>query len=411
MTRYARMRHRCAVVAVAGAVVLGAGGCEWSGLNSLPLPGAEGTGPDSYKVQIQMPNVTTLTRNSPVRVNDVAVGSVSDIEVQGWHALVTVSIRHDVDLPANATAKIGQTSLLGSNHVELAPPSENPEGRLKDGDVIPLDRAGAYPTTEQTLSSLSVVLNGGGIAQLQDITRELNKALDGRTDSVRDLLPQLNELVTKLDDQRGDIVAALDGLNRLSGTFAREKDMLTNALDGIPPALEVLVGQRQNITHALVSLGKLSDVATRVIDTSGDDLKANLHSLAPVLEQLANTGNHLTDVLSLLITFPFSMTNMDHWLKGDYANLMMSIDLTGPRVDSNFLTGTPLGGVFGGVEGLLGTSAGVAGQASDPVHGPLQPPPPPAPAPAAPTPSIAGLPPIPGLPAIPGLTVPQQGTP
>ncbi len=413
MTRYARIRHLSAVVAMAAAVVLGAGGCEWSGLNSLPLPGAEGTGDDAYKVQIQMPNVTTLTRNSPVRVNDVTVGSVSNIEVQGWHALVTVTIRHGVDLPANATAKIGQTSLLGSNHVELAAPTGVPaEGTLKDGDVIPLDRAGAYPTTEQTLSSLSVVLNGGGLAQLQDITSELNKALDGRTDSARDLLPQLNELVTKLDDQRGDIVAALDGLNRLSGTFAREKDTLTNALDGIPPALEVLVDQRQNITNALVSLGKLSDVATRVIDTSGEDLKANLHSLTPVLEQLANTGNHLTDVLSLLITFPFSMTNMDHWLKGDYANLMMSIDLTGPRLDSNFLTGTPLGGVFGGVEGLLGKSAGVAGQASDPVHGPLRPPPPPpGPAPAAPTPSIAGLPPIPGLPAIPGLTVPQQGAP
>jgi len=41
---------------------------------------------------------------------------------KGWHALVTMRIDGDVELPANATAKLGQTSLLGSLHVELAPP-------------------------------------------------------------------------------------------------------------------------------------------------------------------------------------------------------------------------------------------------------------------------------------------------
>ncbi|TSD96512.1 MCE family protein [Skermania sp. ID1734] len=401
-----RWRRGFGVLAIVACTALGVTGCEWKGLNSLPLPGAQGVGADSYTVQIQMPNVTTLSQNSPVMVNDVTVGTVTDIEVQGWHALVTVSIKNDVNLPGNAIAKIGQTSLLGSNHVELLQPKD-PTGNLRDVRFIPLDRAGAYPTTEQVLSSLSVVLNGGGLAQLQDITRELNTALDGRTDAVRDLLPQLNDLTTQLDHQRGDIVAALDGLNRLADTFARRKDVLTNALDGIPPALKVLVDERQNITSALVALGKLSDVTNRIVDNGGDNLKANLKNLVPVLKSLADTGNHLTDVLPLLITFPFSMTNLDHWLKGDYANLMMTVDLTGPRLDSNFLTGTGLGGVFGGVEGLLGRSAGVAGEAKNPMTAPLQPPPP---APAG-APAIPGLPQIPGLPAIPGLTAPAPGGP
>lgn len=400
-------RSRVVAVSAAIAVSLTLSGCEWSGLNSLPLPGTVGTGDDSFTVQIQMPNVTTLSQNSPVRVNDVTVGAVTGIDVQSWHALVTVSLKKGVQLPANAVAKIGQTSLLGSNHVELLPPvGEKPTGTLVDGAVIPLERAGAYPTTEQTLSSLSVVLNGGGLAQLQDITTELNKALDGRTDSVRDLLPQLDSLVTSLDQQRNDIVSAMEGLDRLTGTFARQRNTLTEALDGIPPALSVLVSQRQNLTNALVSLGELSDVASRVIDTSGEDLKANLKSLAPVLKTLADTGNHLTDVLSIALTFPFPMKNLDHALKGDYANLMMTLDLTGPRIDSDLLTGTPLGGTLGGVEGILGSGAGVAGQAGNPITGPLAPTPAPQ---AQPQPQIPGLPNIPGLPSIPGITAPLPG--
>ena len=49
----------------------------------------------------------------------LTVGTVTHIERQDWHALVTMTINGDVQLPANATAKVGQTSLLGSRHIEL----------------------------------------------------------------------------------------------------------------------------------------------------------------------------------------------------------------------------------------------------------------------------------------------------
>ncbi|MGY2061493.1 MlaD family protein, partial [Nocardia gipuzkoensis] len=94
-----RTRLRVAGMAIGLAVLLGATGCQWDGLNSLPMPGAAGTGAGSWQVRIQMPNVTTLTRNSPVKVDDVTVGTVTGIEVEDWHALVTVSLDKDVRLP------------------------------------------------------------------------------------------------------------------------------------------------------------------------------------------------------------------------------------------------------------------------------------------------------------------------
>lgn len=400
MTGNRKRARVLATSAIALTVTLAVTGCEWNGLNSVPLPGTEGGGEGAYTVQIQMPNVTTMSQNSPVRVNDVTVGAVTGIEVQDWHALVTVSLNKDVQLPANTTAKIGQTSLLGSQHLELAPPvGVAPQGTLKDGDVIPLERAGAYPTTEQTLSSLSVVLNGGGLAQINDITRELNAAFDGREDSIRDLLPQLDQLVGSLDDQRTQIISAMEGIDRLAGTVNQQTDTLNRALDGIPPALEVLVAQRQNLTNALVALGNFSDTATRVINESGDDLKANLASLSPLLEQLAGTGNNLTEVLSLMLTFPFTMKYMDQVFQGDYANLNMMIDLTNERLTSNFIDATGLGPTLAGVEGALGTLAGTAGQTTDPLKVPdpkkpdlIQPEPKPATASDIPSLQIPGLP-------------------
>ncbi|MGC4987973.1 MCE family protein [Nocardia salmonicida] len=401
-----RRQRILAGLAVGVAVTLGATGCQWDGLNSLPMPGSEGRGPGSYTVRIQMPNVTTLTRNSPVRVDDVEVGNVTGIDVEGWHALVTVSLNPEVKLPANAIAKIGQTSLLGSNHVELSAPTDTPaQGQLRNNDVIPLERAGAYPTTEQVLSSLSVVLNGGGIAQLETITREMNAALNGREAEIADLLPQLNELTTGLDKQTGNIIAAMEGLDRLAGNLADQKDVLARAIDEIHPALTALADRTANITRAITALGELSDVTERIIQTSGDDLKANLASLGPVLETLANTGTNLIKSMGILPTFPFPIRNIGNAIKGDYLNLFVTADLTGKRLDSNWLTGTPLGGRFGGVEGVIGSFApSTATDAGDPTKLP------PTPAPStAPTPTLPGLPPIPGLPSIPGITVPLPG--
>ncbi|WP_405133700.1 MCE family protein [Nocardia sp. NBC_01388] len=395
-------RRRAAGLAIGIAVALSATGCEWDGLNSLPMPGTQGTGDGSWQVKIQMPNVTTLTRNSPVRVNDVTVGSVTDIEVEGWHALVTIGLNKGVKVPANALAKIGQTSLLGSNHLELDPPTDvAPQGELKAGDVIPLERAGAYPTTEQVLSSLSVVLNGGGISQLENITGELNKALDGNTDSVRDLLPQLNTLATTLDGQTKDIIATMGGLDRFAGVLAQQKDRLASAIDNIHPALTVLADRRQKITEALTSLGGLSNVISQLVDKGGDNLTADLHNLWPVLQTIGDTGENLSKALGMLLTFPFSMHDMDGAVRGDYLNVKITFDLTSARLTKNFLIGTPLGPRYTGVEGALGQQGGTPGDPVDPKVAPLQP------KPESQQPSIPGLPPIPGLPAIPGITVPQ----
>lgn len=397
-TGSATRRIFTAVTAVVACTSVSA--CEWGGLNSIPMPGTAGRGEGAYEVQIEMPNVTTLTQNSPVRIDDVTVGSISAIELDGWNALVTVALDEDVVIPANAHARIGQTSLLGSQHLEFVSPTDEPsQGRLAAGDLIPLDRAGAYPTTEQTLSSLSVVLNGGGLAQINDITTELNAALVGRENSIRNLLPRLDELVATLDGQRGDIITALEGMDRLAATVDDQNATLVRALEELPPALGVLSDQRENFTAAMTSLGELSTVASRLVESSNDDLKTNLQGLAPTLQALADSGSALTEVLGVLLTYPFPQAGINNIIRGDYANLAMTIDLSLDRLDLNFLTGTPLAGRLAGPEGILGADAGLAAQATDPFRAPLAPPPP---APAGPegTLTIPGIGEIkiPGLP-------------
>ncbi|HEX9834256.1 MAG TPA: MCE family protein [Mycobacterium sp.] len=335
------LRSRLGALAALALVATVLSGCAWRGLNSLTLPGTEGSGAGAFEIQAQLPDVSTLQENSRVRVGDVDVGTVTKIERQGWHALITLTVNGEVALPANAVATVGQTSLLGSSHVELAAPGGVPsEGRLHDGSLIPLASGGAYPNTEQTLAALSPLLNGGGLGQVQDITKALSTAFAGREADLRSAIGQLDELMGRLNAQTGDIIAASESLNGLTGQFAANKPVLDNALRTIPDALAVLADQRTNLADALDAFGKFGALTADAVNQSKANLVAELKDLGPVLESLGDAGPALTRALSLLATMPWPKETLANWMRGDYANLTAVVDLTLSRIDSALFTGT-----------------------------------------------------------------------
>jgi phospholipid/cholesterol/gamma-HCH transport system substrate-binding protein len=331
---------RLTVVVVATATML-VGCAKWQGANSLPLPGTEGSGPGSYEIRAQMPNVVNIERNQRVRVGDVTVGTITAIEREGWHALVTMRLNGNVDLPENATATVGQTSLLGTLHIELAAPTDQPpRGRLHQGSLIPLASSGGYPTTESTLASLSLLLNGGGIGHLQEIITALATAFTGRERDLRSFIEQIDIFVSHLDEQRSDIIAANNSLNDLVGQIAQQKPVVDQALKTIPDALAVLNRTRDQLANALDAFGRFSALAANTANFSKDALVQNLRNLAPVLNALANAGPDMTRSLGLLATYPWPKDTLFNWVRGDYANLTAIIDLTLSRLDASIFTGT-----------------------------------------------------------------------
>jgi phospholipid/cholesterol/gamma-HCH transport system substrate-binding protein len=349
------------LIALAVATVSGCGALRgFRGANSLPLPGRAGVGPGSYTIHAQMPDVQNLRENSRVEFNDVLVGNVAKVERQGWHALVTMTIEPNVDLPANTTAAVGQTSLLGTLHVELGTaPGVAPQGKLHNGAVIPLSSSSAYPSTEQTLGALSLVLNGGGLGQLQDITSTLSTAFSGREQDLRSLITQLDKFTAYLNDQKDDIVAALDSFNNLVGQVAQQKPVLDKALKTIPAAITVLKDERDKLADALGKFGNFGNVAADVLSATKDNLISELGDIGPVEKSLADSGLALTRGLDYLTVPLFSKPPVAKWIRGDYGNLTGIFDLTASRLDSSFFTGTRWEGNLTELELQWGRTLGV----------------------------------------------------
>ncbi|ASR34689.1 ABC transporter substrate-binding protein [Prauserella marina] len=317
----------CAALLGATAACAPAG---FDGIYDLPLPGGADLGDHPYRVTAQFRDVLDLVPHSAVKVNDVAVGRVESIGLGGkddWTAQVVLSVNGDITLPANAVANIRQSSLLGEKFVELAAPRNETEagiGELGDGALIPLTRTNRHPEVEEVFGALSLLLNGGGIGQLQTITRELNDVMDGNEKEIKSFLTGVDTLMTNLDQHRTDITAALDGLNRLASTLAERDEAITGALNNLSPGLAALSEQRTALVTMLQSLDELSDVTVDVINRSKDDMVADLKALAPLLGRLADAGQNLPQALEILPTFPFTDAVLDG-LKGDYLNAFVEI--------------------------------------------------------------------------------------
>jgi virulence factor Mce-like protein len=321
-----------------------ASSCAFGGVNTLPLPGAVASGSGNAVYHVELANILTLESNSPVMVNDIVVGSVGKIDVKNWHADVEVRVRPDVVVPANAVATVGQTSLLGSMHVALDPPlGQQPEGRLTPGSTLGLNQSSTYPSTEQTLSSLSVVVNAGGLGQIGGLVHSTATALSGHEDQIRDLITRLNTFVGAVDDQRDRFNDSIQALDRLTGTLAAHRNDITDALRTVPPAMDVLLAERAKIVTAMQKLGEFSDTTTKLVNSTKDDLVHNLTNLEPTLKALADVGPYLDTVLALTTTFPFPQNFVDRAIRGDYVNIWASMDLTIPRLKRSLFLGTRWG--------------------------------------------------------------------
>jgi phospholipid/cholesterol/gamma-HCH transport system substrate-binding protein len=372
-----RIWLRGSVLAV-GSVLMA--GCEFSGLNSLPLPGTAGHGGGAYEITVEMPDVATLPQNSPVMVDDVTVGSVSGIQAEqrsdgSFYAAVKLALDKNVMLPANATATVAQTSLLGSLHIDLAGPRDKPAtGRLTDGSRIAESNTGRFPTTEEVFSALGVVVNKGNVGALEEITDESYQAVAGRQAQFTELVPRLGELTAGLNRQVDDIIDALDGLNRFSAILARDKDNLGRALDTLPDAIRVLNKNRDHIVDAFAALKKLATVTSNVLSKTKVDFAEDLKGLYVAAKALNDNRKSFVTSLQLLLTFPFPNFGIKQAVRGDYLNVFTTFDLTLRRIGETFFTTSyaldpnmmHMSEILNPPDFLTGELANLSGQAADP---------------------------------------------
>jgi phospholipid/cholesterol/gamma-HCH transport system substrate-binding protein len=270
--------------------------------------------------------------------------------LKNWVATLTLDVQPGLKLPSNTLAAIGQTSLLGSQHVELDPPPDPSSTLLKSGDTIPLAHASSFPTTERTLASIGTILTGGGIPNLETIQTEVYNILNGRGDQIRDFLGKLDTFTAQLNAQRDDITRAIDSTNKLLSIVAARNDTLDQVLTEFPPLIKHFSDTRDLFADAITALGRASKATDDALSQANPDLHKNFENLQRPLVQLGKASPYLLGALKLIGTAPFSIENVPKAIRGDYINVSLNVDLTLSALDNGLLSGTGVSGMFRALE-------------------------------------------------------------
>ncbi|ALG85795.1 MCE family protein [Gordonia phthalatica] len=321
-------RTRVAGMGAALVSVLTLTGC--AGIQSVPLPGGVDVGDNPRTYKIQFDDILDLVPQSVVKQDGIPVGQVTKVEVpkDSWNAVVTVKVKNSVDLSDKASASVQQTNLLGEKFVAL---NESPEAtpatpRQPESQTIQSSRTRTVTDIEQLLGALSMLLNGGGINQLEPIITSLNEALGDRPSAVRSLLKQSEILIGNLNRQRDDIIRAVDGVSRLSDRANQQTDQIERILNELPAGVKVLEEQRPQFVDLLTKLDDLGDVGTAILGKAHDEIITDLKALRPILSELSKSAQDAVTAIPLIPTIPFP-DDLLPGVHGDSTNLFMTVDL------------------------------------------------------------------------------------
>lgn len=344
MTSRPRRRQRPLVLAAAMVgLTVGVAGCGGPTIADLPLPG-NGVGGDTIELTVQFDEALNLSRGAAVKVNGVASGKVRTVAAKDFKAIATVEVKRSARIRAGAEARLRYTTPLGELFVDVTNPDT---GRvLRDGQSLDPRRSTTAPTVEDALSSASLLVNGGGLNQLQIVTDQLNDALGGREETVRNLLTEINRFLIEANRATPDLDRALNSLAEVSTIMAANRATVRAALRDLPPAARVLRENTPELTALLEQVRRFSATANDVVTATRSDLIQIFDEVGPVLQEFLNARSKLGPSLRALTA---ASEVLDRVAPGDYGNLQITLllnQLSTPQPDGTMDTvGTSLLGL------------------------------------------------------------------
>jgi len=215
---------------------------------------------DSYPITAVFDDVTGLSWKSRVQVAGIQVGEVTEIELSGDRARVTIRIKNDIPLRANACLTKRFPSALLPDALLEASMGSAPAPLLRD---LPAEQRALTCVREaanvaRLMESLSKIAG-----DIQVVSADLAKTVGGTQGSVREIIENLTHVTRSVDrlleDNSERVAGILENTEALTGelravaaqdagrysSIARNVDEASQRLNRILASVEDIVGPGQ----------------------------------------------------------------------------------------------------------------------------------------------------------------------
>ena len=223
--------------------------------------------PEGYRVKVPFTEATQLAVESDVRISNVSVGKVKEIEVgeegdERDQAVATIEINDAyAPIPEDTRAMLRSKTLLGETYVELT------QG---DGDAPTVPEGGSLPQAQVTpsvqldeifrtfdertrvafqtwMQQAALAFEGRGadfsaaIANLEPFAKDANRVLrvlDSQQGAVSRVIRNTGEVFTALSERQGQLRGLIRNSGAVFSTTARRNQDLREAFVALPTFLD-----------------------------------------------------------------------------------------------------------------------------------------------------------------------------
>ena len=290
-------------------------------LIALALAGAlSACGSDSITVTAVFDDVGDLQPRHSVQVADVRVGRIKSIRLtDDYKARVSLSIDPNAKIPADSTALVRTTSLLGEKFVEIRANGDANEGPfLKDGAVI--DKTAEAPELEFVAQDFVTVLGAVNASDIATLAETGAEAFGGRGPELRGLVEDLSTISSTFASRTSQITNVIDNFDRTAGTLAAGADDVDQLLRNLATTSQVLADNRGRTINALDQLTRLAAVQNTVLGRYRSDIDRQIKQADAIVSEAAKHTGELSQLVDWLEKFAVGTPRT---IPGDFTQVYM----------------------------------------------------------------------------------------
>ncbi|MBH0781529.1 MCE family protein [Nocardia bovistercoris] len=292
LTRFVRVQLTIfSILTVVGLVVMGG--------VYVKLPAMFGIG--RYEVTVKLPATGGLYEHANVAYRGTNVGVVEAVVLTRQGVDAKLSIDSDYKIPSDVDAWVRSVSAIGEQYVDLVP-VENPQGgNLRDGSVIPVERARMPEDVGALLDQADRLLASIADTQLRQVIDEAFLAFNGAGPDLQRFIDSASLLVQEAQDNVEPTKKLIDQVGPLLDTQVRSDA----AIRSWTSDLATVTDQLRAHDPALRSILRDGPSAMRRVTEQFQSLQPTLPLLLTNLVSIGQVGvTYHAGVEQLLVVFP-----------------------------------------------------------------------------------------------------------
>lgn len=255
------VRHRVAVANI-GLVVVLVLGCGYLGAEVLRLDRI-----GNYTVTVELQDSGGLLVDHDVTFRGNRVGRVDAVRVAGTGVAVDAEIESSTRIPVGGTVAVGRLSAAGEQYLDFRPEVDTGP-YLRGGDTVDVARTSTPVSVHSVLSNMSGLISGLNPERLTVIVDELDKALAGGPDRLRNMISGISRAMAGLDALLPQTRRLIENLTVIAETTSHAQPDLSTLTGGASALFQQLTAADQEVRRFLdLAPGQLATLGGFIEDT------------------------------------------------------------------------------------------------------------------------------------------------